>query len=61
MTKLLTISELSEATGFSKKTLYAWCKDRKIPHIKIGNDIRFDKDKIENWIANRTVRMKQAV
>lgn len=61
MIKLLTIKEVSEATGFSTKTLYAWCKARKIPHIKIGNDIRFDKDKIENWLNNRTVRMKQAV
>lgn len=61
MRKLLTIKEVSEATGFSVKTLYAWCKDRKIPHIRISNDLRFDQQIIENWIQNRTVRTRQTV
>jgi len=59
MTELISVQQLSEKINFAPRTIYRWVKDRKIPYIKMpGNDIRFDKEKIEKWIENRTVKSK---
>lgn len=59
MTQLLNISELSEKIGFSKVTIYKWAKANKIPHVRMpGNDIRFNTQKIEEWIELRTINKK---
>jgi len=57
--ELISVQELSKMLNFAPKTIYRWVKDRRIPFVKMpGNDIRFDKQKIENWIENRTVKSK---
>ena len=59
MTELISVQQLSEKINFTPMTIYRWVKARKIPYIKMpGNDIRFDKDKIDKWIENRTVKSK---
>jgi len=59
MTKLISVKELAEQIKFSPITIYRWVKARKIPHVKMpGNDIRFDKEIIENWIQLRTIKSK---
>jgi len=59
MTELISVQQLSEKINFTPMTIYRWVKARKIPYIRMpGNDIRFDKEKIEKWIENRTVKSK---
>jgi excisionase family DNA binding protein len=59
MAELISVKQLSEKINFTPMTIYRWVKDRRIPFVKMpGNDIRFDKAKIENWIENRTVKSK---
>ena len=59
MTELISVQQLSEKINFAPRTIYRWVKDRRIPFVKMpSNDIRFDKQKIENWIENRTVKSK---
>jgi excisionase family DNA binding protein len=59
MTELISVQELAKMIKFTPATIYRWVKDRRIPFVKMpGNDIRFDKQKIENWIENRTVKSK---
>jgi excisionase family DNA binding protein len=59
MTELISVQELAEKTKFNKDTIYKWVKNRRIPYIKMpGNDIRFDAQKIESWIENRTIKSK---
>ena len=59
MTELISVQELAEMIKFTPATIYRWVKDRRIPFVKMpGNDIRFDKQKIEKWIENRTVKSK---
>jgi excisionase family DNA binding protein len=57
--ELISVQELSKMLNFAPRTIYRWVKDRRIPFVKMpGNDIRFDKQKIEAWIENRTVKPK---
>lgn len=53
--RLLTIEEASEYLGISKKTLYKWVHERKIPYVKIGRKcLRFDIEKLNKWIEEKT-------
>lgn len=58
--QLLTIRQVSAQTGMSIKTLYKWVADKKIPYIYLNGNIRFEEQKIDNWIANKEVRIKTA-
>lgn len=58
--KLLTISEAASSLNISVSTLYKWVEHRKIPFIKAGRSIRFDKLKIDNWINRRSIKGKAA-
>ena len=58
--ELISVQQLSEKINFTPMTIYRWVKDRRIPFVKMpGNDIRFDKAMIENWIENRTIKSKK--
>lgn len=50
---LMTTEQIVDYLQISKSTLYKWCHEQYIPHIKLGNKLRFDKDKVEQWIADR--------
>lgn len=59
MTELLSVEELAGKIKFNKKTIYRWVKGGNIPYVKMpSNDIRFDENKIENWLENRSVNKK---
>lgn len=58
MSQLLTIKEVAEVLKVSHRTISDWVYKRKIPYIKVGRVVRFDQQKIENWINNRTVTAK---
>jgi excisionase family DNA binding protein len=48
--KFMTEKELCEILQISTKTVYRYRKDKNLPHIKIGNSIRYDVDEIKNWL-----------
>lgn len=47
---LLTIDELSAYLKISKETIYKMAQRRMIPAIKIGNQWRFKKVNIDEWL-----------
>jgi excisionase family DNA binding protein len=49
--KLVTANEAAAQLGIAKSTLYTLCRQRKIPHIRIGDRLLFDLDEIIS--ANR--------
>ncbi|MBF0252548.1 MAG: helix-turn-helix domain-containing protein [Candidatus Omnitrophica bacterium] len=55
MNKRLNIEELSDMLDVSVNTLYSWINQRKIPYIKVGRLVRFDVNKIEEWLESRSV------
>jgi excisionase family DNA binding protein len=48
--RLLSVDEVSEYTGLSINTLYAWVSQKKIPFVKIGRLTKFDRKDIDSWI-----------
>lgn len=48
--QLLDAMQLSEILHVARQTLYEWAREKKIPSIKIGACVRFDRKKIEEWL-----------
>lgn len=56
MSKLLTISEVTEITRLSKASLYAYVAAKKIPYVKLGARVLFSPDELQDWIDQRKVK-----
>ncbi len=56
--RYLGISELSDYLGVTKGTLYAWVCYRKIPFLKIGRLVKFDKQRIDQWVQETVVEVR---
>jgi DNA binding domain, excisionase family len=57
MANLLTIDQLAEKVNMKPRTVKGWVSKRVVPFIKMpGGDIRFDPEKIESWLTNRTIK-----
>ncbi|MBU0683514.1 MAG: helix-turn-helix domain-containing protein [Candidatus Omnitrophica bacterium] len=54
---LLSIQELSEHLKVSTNTIYSWVSQKRIPHIKVGRLVRFEKGKINEWLESRSVEV----
>lgn len=54
--KLLSVKEAVPVTGLSRHTLYAWVHQRRIPHVKLGSRVMFDRVEIDRWIESRKVQ-----
>lgn len=51
MEKLMSVGNLSEATGWEKPTIYKKAARGEIPgRIKLGASLRFRKTAIEKWL-----------
>lgn len=53
--RLLTVDEASHYLGLTKTTLYTWTCQKKIPHVKIGRALRFDKVELDSWIESKKI------
>jgi excisionase family DNA binding protein len=50
---ILTILEVAEMLKVSDKTVYSMAKQGVIPAFKVGNQWRFRKGDIENWMQDQ--------
>lgn len=50
----LTIDELADYLKVSKETIYKMAKANKLPSSKIGNQWRFNRQIIDQWLVNQT-------
>jgi excisionase family DNA binding protein len=48
--RLLDINEAADYLNLSTSTLYSWVSQRRIPHLKLGGRVRFDKKALDRWI-----------
>jgi len=55
MGKLLTVEEIAEYLSLKPSTIYQWTHQGFIPHVKLGNRVRFKVSQIEKWLESRTV------
>jgi excisionase family DNA binding protein len=52
-TKWLTIEELAEYLKMGRTKLYRMAQDGDIPASKVGNQWRFDREEIDQWMKNQ--------
>jgi predicted site-specific integrase-resolvase len=59
-TDLLAPQALAEEWGVTEQTLKNWRKDPRInlPFIKVGRAVRYRRDDVERFLAERTVAPK---
>jgi excisionase family DNA binding protein len=50
----MTAQEIAKELNFNIQTIYRFTKQGKIPYIKLGGAIRFDKEAIDKWLINNT-------
>jgi excisionase family DNA binding protein len=51
--KWLTIDELSEYLKMGRTKLYRMAQDGEIPASKVGNQWRFDREEIDEWMKRQ--------
>ena len=53
---LLSVDELAAYLGVSRWSVYQWISQRRVPYVKIGRLVRFDKVEIRGWVDGRRVK-----
>ncbi|MCD6219045.1 helix-turn-helix domain-containing protein [Candidatus Calescamantes bacterium] len=57
--RLLNIKEASEYLGIPMGSLYKLAWQKRLPFVvKIGRSLRFDKEKMDEWIEENTLKME---
>lgn len=51
--RLFSPREIAQYLAVSPKTIYKWAFYRKIPVVKLGKALRFDRAEIDRWIEER--------
>lgn len=49
---LMDISEVAQYLNCSQSFLYKYTESGRIPHLRIGNRIRYRRDEIDAWMAS---------
>jgi excisionase family DNA binding protein len=56
--RYLSVKETGEYLGLSRHTIYRMIKSLEIPFTTFGRVKRFDREKLDRWIAARSVEGK---
>lgn len=54
----MKIQEVAKKLRVSTSWVYKKCKAGIIPHIRIGNMVRFNRDEVEQWINGHKINGK---
>ena len=59
--QLLTLGQVAEYLNVDKFTVYRLLADKELPAFKVGNQWRFKKKLLENWLMkNSNLRRKDS-
>jgi excisionase family DNA binding protein len=58
----LTVAELTAITKIARSTWYQWVHEGRVPHLKLGDCVRFDREEVEAWLRQhaRPGRIRRA-
>ena len=51
----ITAGEVAVKLGVTVDTVYFWARNKSIPHVRLGHRIRFDPQKLAQWIDDSSV------
>lgn len=54
MVRLLTVQEVADYLQVKPSTIYQWTHMGYIPHVKLGNQVRFRIAVIDNWLERNS-------
>lgn len=52
MRPLQDVKYPAERTGLTPERIYTLCREGVFPHVRLGRQVRFDPDQVEEWITN---------
>jgi excisionase family DNA binding protein len=52
--QLLTLEQVAEYLNVDKFTVYRFLADKELPAFKVGNQWRFKRKMIENWLLKNS-------
>ena len=59
--QLLTLEQVAEYLNVDKFTVYRLLNDKELPAFKVGNQWRFKRKLLENWLTkNSNLKRKDA-
>lgn len=50
---LWRVEEAAEFLGIRPKTLYEWVRTDRVPYRKLGFNVRFDPEELEEWVREQ--------
>jgi excisionase family DNA binding protein len=53
--ELMTAEEVASYLRVNKYTIYRMVSDKKLPAIRIGNQLRFKRSAFERWLRKNTI------
>lgn len=51
--EFLGIEEVADLFGVSPRTVRRWMQERGMPHIRVGNTLRFDRAPTVDWFRKQ--------
>ena len=54
--RLLNIEQVGQYLDLSVHTIYRMVSQRRIPFVKMGRLTKFDRQEIDRWISQRSVK-----
>ena len=59
--RFLTVAEVAQLLRVSPRTLEAWARGPRprVPSLRIGRRILFDRDSLERWIGERVTGQQE--
>lgn len=61
MTELMTLEEVASYLRVTNRTIYRLLKGGSIPATKVGQQWRFDKASIDEWLGQKSVRKQASI
>lgn len=59
MKQYIDIDELAGLIHVSKSQIYMMTSTRRIPHLKVGRRVLFDPERIERWMIEKRVEVRE--
>lgn len=57
--RLMTVRDAAKFLAVSVSTIYGWAWQRKLPFVKVGRALRFDRTDLEDFVRTNRVEPRE--